>query len=185
MSKKLSGQPENNRLSILQITSRLFCVQGVNGTSFTDISKAMGLSKGTISYYYPSKDHLIYDVAEYHLNQISEGIFAWLQTNVDLLALKGTLLSLLSSVFHSEDQCRLHICLVNYAIMGNQMFKNLIREKITQWQTMVEVGLAKTGHPRQITAAVFTVLDSIILKRVLGITDINEQDYCDHIAKNV
>ena len=185
MSKKLSSQFENNRLNILQTTSRLFCDQGVNVTSFTDISKSVGLSKGTIYYYYPSKDHLIYDVAEYHLNQVSNRIFTWLETAADSLALEDTLLKLLTSVFQAEDQCRLHICLVNYSIMGNDVIKNMIREKITKWHTMVEVGLTKTGHPKPITDAVFTVLDSIVLKRALGIMDIREQDYCGHIAKYV
>lgn len=185
MSKKLSGQFENNRLCILQTTSRLFCDQGVNVTSFTDISKAVALSKGTIYYYYPSKEHLIRDVAEYHLNQVSDNIFAWLQVSTDPLALEDMLIKLLTSVFQTEDQCRLHICLVNYAIMGNDVIKNMIREKITQWHTMVEVGLAKTGRAKQIASAVFTALDSIILKRALGIMDLSEQDYCGHIAKYV
>ena len=185
MSKKLSSQFENNRQSILKTTSRLFCDQGVSVTSFTDISKAVKLSKGTIYYYYPSKDHLIYDVAEYHLNQVTDSIFLWLEAIQDQTALEDTLLLLLTSVFQSEEQCRLHICLVNYSIMGNDVIKNMIREIITKWHTMVEVGLARTGHPRQLTTAVFTALDSIIFRRALGIMDIGRegilQPHCKYV----
>jgi AcrR family transcriptional regulator len=185
MSKKLSSQFENNRQAILETTSRLFCDQGVSVTSFTDISRAVKLSKGTIYYYYPSKEHLIHDVAEYHLGRVTDSIFSWLETISDEISLEETLFALFASVFTEEDECRLHICLVNYAIMGNDMIKNMIREKITKWHTMVEVGLSKTGHPRQITDAVFTALDSIIMKRSLGIMNIGEKDCCAHIAKHV
>ncbi len=183
MSKKLSSPSDNNRLSILQTTSRLFCDQGVNVTSFSDISKAVGLSKGTIYYYYPSKDHLIYDVAEHHLNQISESIFSWLETATEATSLHDMLVKLLTCVFQAEDPCRLHICLVNYAIMGNDVIKNMLNEKITKWHTMVDVGLKKVGYPSPVTDAVFTVLDSIIMKRALGKMDIREEDYSGCIAK--
>ena len=183
MSKKLSSQFENNQLNILKTTSRLFCDKGVDVTSFTDISKAVELSKGTIYYYYPSKDDLIFDVAEYHLNEISDSIFSWLEETTEHSSPEDALLNLLTSVFQTEDQCRLHICLVNYSIMGNDVIKNMIREKITKWRAMVDVGLVKAGHSKATTDAVFMVLDSIVLKRALGILDISEKDYCRYIAK--
>ena len=187
MSKKLSAQFENNRQSILETTSKLFCDRGISATSFSDISKAVKLSKGTIYYYYPSKDHLIYEVTEYHLNQVSDSIFAWIDCINEKTPLQDALALLIQSVFDTVDKCRLHICLVNYAIMGNATIKNIIKEQIAKWHTMVEVGLVKTGHtnPKAVADAVFTSIDSIIIKRSLGIMDIKEQDFCAHISKHV
>ena len=69
MPKKLSTQFEDNRLSILKAASELFCRQGVHAASISDIAKSVKLSKGTVSYYYPSKDHLIYEVTDFHLSR--------------------------------------------------------------------------------------------------------------------
>ena len=79
MSKKLSKQFENNRQNIIATASKLFCDKGINVTSFSDLSRAVKLSKGTIYYYYPSKDHLILEVTEDHLSQVTDGIIAWIE----------------------------------------------------------------------------------------------------------
>ena len=185
MSKKLSTQFENNRQSILETTSKLFCDKGINATSFTDLSKAVKLSKGTIYYYYPSKDHLIYEVTEFHLKQVTDSIFAWIETIDENTSLMDALLHLVQTIFDTVDKCRLHISLINYAIMGNDIVKNSIKETAAKWLTMVEVGLVKTGceQPKKITTAFFIMLDSIIIKRVLGIMNIKEKDICTHISQ--
>lgn len=187
MSKKLSNQFENNRHTILATTSKLFCDNGINATSFSDLSRAVKLSKGTIYYYYPSKDHLILEVTEYHLSQVTDSIIAWIETIGDQTTLADAVQMLLQSIFETVDKCRLHICLINHAIMGNDIIKNLFKEKTAQWHTMVKVGFVKTGHenPKQITTAVFMALDSIVMKRVMGHMDVDEKHICGHISKYV
>lgn len=187
MSKKLSTQFENNRQSILKTTAKLFCDKGIKATSFADISKAVKLSKGTIYYYYPSKDHLIYEVTDYHLNGVTDSIFAWIEKINEKSSLPEALNLLIKSLFNTQDICRLHICLINYSIMGNDIIKNLINEKTLKWYTMVEVGLVKIAYPnpKQICKAVFTSFDSIILRRVMGNMNIKESDICDYISKIV
>ena len=71
--------------------------------------------------------------------------------------------------------------------MGNDIIKNQINEKTTQWHTMVEVGFVKTGcsDPKQITSAVFVALDSIIINRVMGHLSVDEQKISAHIARYV
>lgn len=187
MSKKLSTQFENNRQSILETTSRLFCDKGITATSFSDISKAVKLSKGTIYYYYPSKDHLIYEITEYHLNQVTNSIFAWLDTINEKTTTEDALMLLMQTIFDTIVKCRLHVCLINYSIMGNDAVNNVLKEKTAKWHTMVEVGLVKTGNTnaKKMTVAMFICLDSIILKRIMGTMDLKERDVCTHIAKNV
>ncbi len=187
MSKKLSTQFENNRQTILATTSKLFCDNGINATSFSDLSRAVKLSKGTIYYYYPSKDHLILEVTDYHLSQVTDSIIAWIEKIGDQTTLESAVMLLLQSIFDTVDKCRLHICLLNYAIMGNDIIKNILKEKAVQWQTMIKVGFVKTGHsnPKQVTAAVFMALDSIVMKRVMGQMDLDEKHICAYISKFV
>ncbi len=187
MSKKLSKQFENNRQNILEKTSKLFCDKGINATSFADISKAVKLSKGTIYYYYPSKDHLIYEVTDYHLNGVTDSIFAWIEKINEKTQLYEALNLLIKSIFDTLDKCRLHICLITYSVMDNDVIKNLINEKTAKWHTMVEVGLVKIAHPdpKKVCKALFASIDSIIIRRVMGNLNIKETEISNFISKNV
>jgi len=174
LAKKLSEQFENNRQSILQTTSRLFGDKGIAETSFADISRAVKLSKGTIYYYYPSKDHLIYEVTEYHLEQTTDSILTWLETIDESLPLSDTLTLLLQSIFNTKEKCRLHICLAGYAIMDNDGIRNMINERAAKWHAMVGVGLQKIGESKPLAEALFAMLDSIIFKRAMGAAPVDE-----------
>ena len=129
MAKKLSQQFENNRQLILETTSRLFTQKGIMNTSFSDISKECKLSKGTIYYYYPSKDHLIYEVTDYHFKQATDALFAWIAETGPSTA-EEALKTLFASIFDTTDKCKLHICLLNESVMGNEALKQTLYGKI-------------------------------------------------------
>jgi AcrR family transcriptional regulator len=172
MGKDLKKQFENNRQLVLDTTSRLFTQKGIMNTAFSDISKECKLSKGTIYYYYPSKEHLIYEVTEYHFKQITDSLFAWIGDIEADLPAEEAFRSLFASIFDTPDPCKLHICLLNEAVMGNEALKKRFFEKYSEWKTMIEVGLLKTGDhsPRikQLTNAVMLILNGVICMRVAG-----------------
>jgi AcrR family transcriptional regulator len=145
LAKDLKKQFENNRQLILETASKLFTQKGIMNTSFSDISKECKLSKGTIYYYYPSKYHLIYEVTDFHFKQATDAVFSWISdTDADFPA-EEALKSLLESIFDTDDKCKLHVCLLNEAIMGNDALKKRFAEKYGEWKTMIEVGFMKTG----------------------------------------
>lgn len=187
MSKKLSTQFEDNRLSILKTASELFCNHGVHATSISDIAKTVKLSKGTVSYYYPSKDHLIYEVTEFHLSEVTDSLFLWIDEVSPGMPLPDAMERLFSLVFSTTDKCRLHICLLADAILGNETIRKMLSDRQSKWRTMTEAGLLKIGcaSSRSVTDAFFVSLDSVILRRAMGSTDIREREICAHIAENV
>lgn len=187
MSKKLSTQFEDNRLSILKTASELFCNHGVHATSISDIAKTVKLSKGTVSYYYPSKDHLIYEVTEFHLSEVTDSLFVWIDEVLPGMPLNEALERLYALVFNTTDKCRLHICLLADAILGNAVIRKLLSDRMAKWRTMAEAGLLKIGCAsyRPVTDALFVSLDSVILRRAMGSENIREKDICAHIAEYV
>jgi AcrR family transcriptional regulator len=187
MSKKLSTKFEDNRLSILQTASELFCHQGVHATSISDIAKTVKLSKGTVSYYYPSKDHLIYEVTDFHLSEVTDSLFVWIDEISPGMSLTDALEQLFSLVFCTAQKCRLHICLLSDAILGNEVIRKLLNVSMAKWRTMAEAGLLKIGceHYRSVADAIFVSLDSVILRRAMGANDIQEKQICAHIASKV
>ena len=54
----------STRLKIVQLAARLFIEQGYTNTSAGKIGKALNLSTGNITFYFPSKDHLLSVVVE-------------------------------------------------------------------------------------------------------------------------
>ena len=184
MSKKLSAQFENNRQNIRKITTALFISKGIAATSIADIAKEAKLSKGTVSYYYPSKEHLVFEATEYHLADVTDSLLGWIEKTEQGVSLENALLSLFGSVFNTAEKCRMHICLAYEAIMGNEAISRMMADKRAGWQTMVEAGLLKAGYgdTRLVTNAVFLCLDTIILRRALGTLDIDESAICKHIA---
>lgn len=60
------------RAKILQEATRLFAAHGVDGTAIQDIAGAVGVTKQTLLYYYPSKHELQRGVLAHLLSRWSE-----------------------------------------------------------------------------------------------------------------
>jgi len=182
MGRDLKKQFENNRHLILETVSRLFTKMGIMNTSFSDISKECKLSKGTIYYYYPSKDHLIYEVTDYHFKQVTDAIFIWIgKTSADF-PLHKAIKTLFELIFETADKCKLHVCLLNEAIMGNEPLNKRFLEKYNEWKTMIEVGLLKISGPnddfKKLSNAIILMLDGIIFMRSSGNDPQSIEDAC-------
>jgi len=187
MSGNLSTRFENNRLIILKAASRLFCRQGVHAASISDIAKTVKLSKGTVSYYYPSKDLLIYEVTEFHLSEVTDSLYAWINEVSPNEPLPEVLESFFAHAFSTEEKCRLHICLLSDAIPDNDAIRRLLSESISKWRTIAEAGLLKNGcaHYSTVADALFVALDSVIIRRAMGDNNIRISDICIHIAERI
>ena len=55
---------------IVNAASRVIIKKGVENTSLEDIANEVGMSKGALYYYYPSKNDLLLDVSEKHVKEI-------------------------------------------------------------------------------------------------------------------
>jgi AcrR family transcriptional regulator len=73
---------DRSRVAILEAAERLFAEHGFGGTSLGDIGAAAGLSRGTPSYFYGSKEQLYVAVLEHvfaEREQATEAAFASVQ----------------------------------------------------------------------------------------------------------
>ena len=55
----INKRRENTRLDIMKLATKLYIEEGFNNTSFSKIAKILDLSTGNITFYFPSKDHLL------------------------------------------------------------------------------------------------------------------------------
>lgn len=146
MAKTAKGSGEDNRLKIIEAAMAIIAEQGVDKTSLVNISKTTGLSKGTLYYYYASKNDLIFDIADIHMERITTDLFAMMENEISL-----TWESLLTAFFEilltSENRSRLHLYLIQEAVSGNSSLKERVQKTYAQWFSMVDQAHSQMPGP--------------------------------------
>jgi len=65
-------KPEVRRLEIVRAARTLFLSRGYDQTAMQDVVDALGLAKGTVYYYFPSKEYLLEAVVEDLIDEATE-----------------------------------------------------------------------------------------------------------------
>jgi AcrR family transcriptional regulator len=177
----------NNRNKIIDAAIRLIGEKGVEGTSLADISKEVGISKGTLYYYYSSKNDLIFDITEVHMEKITSGIFFLIEKKKDETTWKEMLKLLFESLLHSETRTRLHLYLIQEVLSGNEELKQRFIKTYNQWFKMIEDGYAMLnlkGENMPVHARVIvSMIDGMIIQSSIGAGEIPIDDVLRDISK--
>ncbi len=147
MAKTAKGTGEDNRQKIIDAAMSIIGEQGVDKTSLAKISKASGLSKGTLYYYYASKNDLIFDIADIHMERISTDLFAMLE-NETALSWESLLTAFFETLLTSEARSRLHLYLIREAVSGNDSLKKRFQKTYSQWFSMVDQAQSQMPGPQ-------------------------------------
>ena len=99
------------RDAILYTASSLFTQKGVHGTSLGDIAAEAKLSKGTLYYYYSTKDELIVTITDDCLCHMTDILFSWVDGLNREEALRPALIRLFESLMADEHNARLYCVL--------------------------------------------------------------------------
>ncbi len=175
---KQHGEFESVRAAILETAAKLFTSRGVHEASLADIAKDAKLSKGTLYYYYPSKDHLISDISDYHFGRITDMIFAWIETLDRDTEPKDALTVIFEAFTEDESIYKLHMALCLEAMLGNAALQKKLAAKYREWTVMMEVGSLKLASPaserlRKLSQAFMAMIDGFILQSNLGISGLS------------
>ncbi len=136
----------NVKAQILETAIELFKNNGVNDTTLAKIATAANLSKGTLYYYYPTKNQLVEEIADLHFTNMENKIYKWLNS-LNLETTESDFLNLLTEEFDFDsDFAKLHIALQSEAISLNEELAEKFRSKYDEWSLLIEVGSFKTGH---------------------------------------
>ncbi|MEA4813616.1 MAG: TetR/AcrR family transcriptional regulator [Oscillospiraceae bacterium] len=171
MAKK-KGDFLSARASILDAASTLFSMGGIREASLADIAQQAKMSKGTLYYYYPTKDHLVEDIAEEHLSRITDMLFGWIDALGGETGAREALDTLFSFLMADEKSLRLHVVLQSEAALGNALIKKRLLAKYREWTLMLEVGALKLAQPasgrlRDISRIFFAAVDGLALHELI------------------
>lgn len=70
MTRKLTRRGSRRREQILQAAARLFAEQGYHGTTVGDVCDAIGVGKGVLYWYFPSKEELFSELIQASLYKL-------------------------------------------------------------------------------------------------------------------
>ncbi len=177
----------DNKDRILKSAMVLIGEKGVEGTSLADIAKDVGISKGTLYYYYSSKNDLVFDIASLHVTRITENIFDLIAKNIGDVTWEEMINILFTSLLKLETRSRLHHYLIGEILRGNENLKKRFLITYRQWFKMIEDGFELiTNETQDITTearSLVAVIDGLIIQSILGIGDIQVDDIVRNLSR--
>lgn len=167
----------DTKQNILSAASKLMTKKGVKDTSLADIAKEVGISKGTLYYYYSSKDDIIYDITDIHLKQMTEELLTWISNIEDDLALDDIIKVVIEKISNSETRGKLHLYLISNAVISDNSLKERFKGKYKEWRMTLEEGMRIASRDSKInydmlSHVLLAVLDGLTIQRMLGLEGI-------------
>ena len=155
-------QNHSMKEKILLASIDLMRKNGIKNTSLADIAREVNISKGTLYYHYSSKDDIIFDIADNHLNIISKALLNCIsQVNSDFTTEEFVLI-ILKNISHIEGTGRIHMYLLCEAITSNDALRERIGVKYIEWRTALENQMADIISDKSNAKAASFLLVSIV-----------------------
>lgn len=163
-----------NREKIIQQTMDLLVKQGVHKTSLAEIAKAACISKGTLYYYFKSKEELIYAIVERSFDEITTSFNARFAASDRLQEPEEAIYLLLTSLLSDPRPGRLKIYLLEQAVHEeNSEIRALVVKKFGEWQQMLVdflaalVGRQDEQCNRRLASVILSTIDGLIVQNSL------------------
>ncbi|HNZ77311.1 MAG TPA: TetR/AcrR family transcriptional regulator [Bacilli bacterium] len=176
MAKKMKIDMRNE---ILKSVESLISVSGVNSISLKDIAKTCNISKGTLYYYYKTKDEIIFDVIVKHVQELHTEYLDWIERHQHDLTIERFLSVILYKGVKLFNRAKLHIFLVNECIKGNDVLRNKFNELWNKWHKILQVGIKKAFKNEQesedIAYLLMLIIDGLAIQEVLQNQIISEE----------
>ena len=179
----------SNRTRIIDAAGKLMADKGVKLTTLADIAREAGISRGTLFYYYASKNDLIYDILEKHLSDLTDAIFASLPRRRSSTAdLASVLQSALTGIIQDENSGRINLYLLQEAIIDNSDLKDRFAVKYQTWRELIAGQIARAfgiSDSRRLSALgtlLLAMIDGLTIQFLLAPQSVNFQEMAQQMV---
>jgi len=162
-----------DKKKFIDAAEKLILEKGANDFSLADLAGAMGISKGTLYYHYPTKDDLILDIIEEHMGQLSADYVDWFERHkndsiseerfLDVVFYKGVKLF---------NRARMQIYMVNECMRGNEALRQRYVELWESWEKKLLEGLKRVYPDKTdkegLAYIIMLILDGMVMEEALG-----------------
>lgn len=185
---KITDNSNDTKQRILEAAEKLFSENGVKTTSLADIARAVNISKGTLYYYYTSKEDIICDITDIHLNLITNELINCVNNFSKTQPKDELIITAIKRIISAETRGKLHLYLLSESLSGNTRLKERMILKYKEWLQVMQQGIQ--------TANIQTSYDPLVLSQIiialidgfsiLNLMDMKELPICEaaHILAN-
>lgn len=162
---------ESDKRTLVKVAAKeLISKKGAKATTLAEIAAAAGISKGTLFYYYPSKDEILFEVLDDCFAQYADMFFGFLrELKAAPLADSSQVFRLLLELFACDQPlASLNLFLLHEALSGHQSLLDKFSKKYKEWRELIAVGLGELYSPRPELGNNGFTLASIILALIDG-----------------
>jgi len=183
MAKRIN---DNVRNKILINTQKIIEDIDIHNISLSEIAQATGVSKGTLYYYYNTKDQLLLDVTEMMLDEQMHALFSWINDPTKDTSFHRLVMYIMK--YDTMNFCQ-RSYLIYSAINGNETVRNLFIEKYREFTHIISNLIAEriSGvDPNFVTWLLLLLSDGIILQKSLNNNYFNSEEFiekCTFYAK--
>ena len=161
---------DNIKEKILQSATALLRERPFAEISLSDVARLAGVTKGSVYYYYKTKDDLLYDVADGYLNILYRDLIAWVDNeNKDTSFPRLLRYALLRGVDDPGKSLRLHLTMD--AIAGNEQLRQKLLARYDAFRRVIAEKCAarKPAADGDYYAwLILTLVDGLLIQSLLG-----------------
>ncbi len=161
----------NTKKKIISTSIKLITRKGIKDTSLSDIAKACNISKGTLYYYYSSKDKLISDIANIHLDAITNAVLECV-LEVDINDKNDNMINLIiKKISKLGLQGKIHIYILCEAINSNEKLKEQLKIKYDHWRETLKKEVKKyytdDDNAEALSFLLISIVDGLLVQSIL------------------
>lgn len=178
---------ENIKRKILISASKLLQERSFSNISIADIAREAGITKGSIYYYYNSKEDLLYDVADGYLELLFHDLMVWVEDeNKDTSLPRFLRYVFQRGVGDPGKSLRLHLTVE--AIAGNQKLREKLLGRYRMFKNILNVKLKERKPDADGEYEAWTMLvmiDGLLIQSLLENPEIDVDKFIDDTVEKL
>lgn len=174
---KEDGARGNTRSRILRVTRKLIANQGIHATSLAAIAREAQISRGTLFYYFPSKQSLLFQVMEDSFAAITDRIMQAVESldpGSGLADREEIFYLTLRLVGESRSLNQINFHLFQQAIADNRPLRESFQGFYRKWRRLIAERLqdlfpavSRQYNPEALGALVLALIDGVSIQALL------------------
>jgi len=169
----MNRKSDLSRDKILKAARNIVAKQGIQDATLQAIADGAGISKGSLYYYYRSKDDILYDIME---QDNAESMKMAGRVDRDFFDKEKIIKDIISGTMDriaSKDKNSISVHLQGEALRGNRTLMKKYRAKYTEWAGDVEKvimaihGIESCALTRTYAALFLAAVDGLCMQRLL------------------
>jgi AcrR family transcriptional regulator len=157
------------REQILLAAEALISRRGTDNTSLLDIATKTKLSRGTLYYYFPTKQSLLLAVTDRHMDAVTTQFFKIINDQ-SITEPEAVLKELFALVLSDRHRGGIHAHLLQEAAHGNRMVRRRIALRYRAWNHLIVNEFERLGIKsmrKQKAAFILAVIDGLVVRQLL------------------